>query len=121
NDYVYFWRWALGATFEARSGPGIVCFVTAASYLRGPAFDGMRRTLRRLVDELWLLDLEGDHRAARASANVFPIRTPVAIALAVRYGRESHTSPARVHYARLQGSTPDKLARLRSVEHLEDI
>ena len=60
NDYVYFWRWALRAVFEQRVGPGIVSFVTAASYLRGPAFAGMRRLLRQVLDELWILDLEGD-------------------------------------------------------------
>src|SRR5262249_4456079 len=60
NDYVYFWRWALRVVFERRRGAGIVCFVTASSYLRGPAFVGMRRLLRQTLDELWLVDLEGD-------------------------------------------------------------
>ncbi len=115
NDYVYFWRWALRIGFEARSGPALVCFVTAASYLRGPAFGGMRRALRQLLDELWLIDLEGDQRAARASANVFPIRTPVAIALGVRYGAAAPSIPATVHYARLAGSAERKLATLAAL------
>jgi hypothetical protein len=119
NDYVYFWRWALRAAFEVRRGPAVVCFVTAASYVRGPAFVGMRRTLRRLLDELWLIDLEGDQRGARASANVFPIRTPVAIALGVRHGDTSPATPAVVHYARVAGSTDEKLATLSAVRGLE--
>ena len=121
NDYVYFWRWALRAAFEARRGSGIVCFVTAASYLRGPAFAGMRRELRRVLDELWLIDLEGDQRAARASANVFPIRTPVAIALGVRYGDPRESSPATVHYTRLSGETEQKLASLADVVEPGDL
>jgi hypothetical protein len=119
NDYVYFWRWALRVAFEDRRGPAIVCFVTAASYLRGPAFVGMRRTLREFFDELWLIDLEGDQRAARVSANVFPIRTPVAIALGVRYGDASVATPAVVHYARLAGTTQQKLAALDAIRGLD--
>ncbi|HEY2202452.1 MAG TPA: hypothetical protein VGH56_11215, partial [Solirubrobacteraceae bacterium] len=121
NDYVYFWRWALRMAFEARRGAAVVCFVTAASYLRGPAFVGMRRTLRRVLDEMWLIDLEGDQRAARASANVFPIRTPVAIALGVRYGDPSLATPAKVHCTRLSGTSAHKLAALSEVRRLEDL
>jgi predicted helicase len=119
NDYVYFWRWALRAACEARRGPAIICFITAASYVRGPAFVGMRRTLRRALDELWLIDLEGDQRAARASANVFPIRTPVAIALGVRYGDASPAAPASVHYTRLSGTSEQKLTALDAISEIE--
>jgi hypothetical protein len=121
NDYVYFWRWALRVAFEARRGPAIVCFVTAASYLRGPAFVGMRAALRRAFDELWLIDLEGDQRAARASTNVFPIRTPVAIALGARYGMHTESTPAVVHYTRIGGDAAHKLARLDRVNGPADL
>ena len=43
NDYVYFWRWALWKVFETTSEGGIVSFITASSYLRGPGFIGMRK------------------------------------------------------------------------------
>lgn len=48
NDYVYFWRWALWKLFEnpKAAGPGIVSFITASSYLRGPGFVGMRQKMR---------------------------------------------------------------------------
>ncbi|HLZ32215.1 MAG TPA: type ISP restriction/modification enzyme [Chloroflexota bacterium] len=121
NEYVYFWRWALRHVLEQRTGPGIVSFVTAASYLRGPGFAGMRRLLRALLDELWIVDLEGDHLAARSSDNVFPIRTPVAIAMGVRYGVRAPTASARVHYARLDGTRVEKLAALAAVHRLADL
>ena len=38
NDYVYFWRWALWKIFESTRTEGIVAFITASSYLRGPGF-----------------------------------------------------------------------------------
>ena len=121
NEYVYFWRWALRVGFEVRRGPAVVCFVTAGSYLRGPAFGGMRGALRRALDELWLIDLEGDQRAARASANVFPIRTPVAIALGVRYGDGCEAVPASVHYTRIEGAATHKLSLLGRLEKSSDL
>jgi Type ISP C-terminal specificity domain len=121
NEYVYFWRWALRRVFEVRRGAGVVCFLTAASYLRGPAFAGMRRQLRQLLDDFWVIDLEGDPRAARATGNVFPIRTPVAIGLGVRCADRSSGTSAVVHVARLGGSAEDKLRRLDSVHGTGDL
>ena len=121
NAYIYFWRWVMQVVFERRSGPGVVCLVTAASYLRGPAFAGMRRTLRAALDELYVIDLEGDPLAARASDNVFPVRTPVAIALGLRVGAMSAiTRPAVVRYVRLDGSADQKLGALGALGRLDD-
>ena len=121
NDYVYFWCWALRAVFHDRQGPGVVCFVTAASYLGGPAFTGLRHRLRETLDELWLVDLEGDSLAARRTDNVFPIRTPVAIALGIRSGESRHTSPALVRYTRISGDRAAKLAALDRVRGIASI
>ena len=121
NDYVYFWRWALWRALERRSGPGIVALVTASSYLRGPAFAGMRQAMRAAFDELWLLDLGGDGRGARRSENVFPVRTPVAIAFGVRRAEAHPGEPARVRYARLAGSREAKLAALGRIERFEEL
>lgn len=121
NDYVYFWRWALRAVFEQRPGAGVVCFVTAASYLRGPAFAGLRRSLCDILDELWVVDLEGDHLAARKTDNVFPIRTPVAIALGVRFADARDKPAALVQYARLSGDRAAKLAALDALRSVSGI
>ncbi|WP_425145781.1 N-6 DNA methylase [Deinococcus sp.] len=95
NSYVYFWRWATWKVFEQNAQqPGIVCFITAASYLRGPGFVGMREHLRRTLDELWIIDLGGDNLGARKDDNVFAIRTPVCIALGVRYESNSQQPTA---------------------------
>lgn len=115
NDYIYFWRWALHKVFEQSHQGGIVAFVTASSYLRGPGFVGMRRHMRRLLDELWILDLGGDSLGSRKSANVFTIRTPVCLAFAVRRGQPSDR-PAAVWYTRL----PDTLTREQKLAVLRD-
>lgn len=116
NLYVYFWRWALWKVFEQKDDtPGIVNFITASSFLEGPAFAGMREALRRLCHEVWIIDLGGDGRGARREENIFNIQTPVCIALAVRFGVKDRTQPADIHYARIAGNREEKLAALKSI------
>ncbi|MBA2460869.1 MAG: DNA methyltransferase, partial [Actinobacteria bacterium] len=115
--YVYFWRWALWKVFENPTGlgRGIVSFITASSYLRGPGFAGMRRYMRETFDELWVLDLGGEGRGARRSENVFAIQTPVAIAVGVRSRSSDASAPAKVRYARVDGTRSAKLAELAAI------
>lgn len=121
NDYVYFWRWALWKVFEKGEGPGIVSFITASSYLRGPGFVGMREAMRRAFDELWIVDLEGDNLGARKTQNVFAIQTPVAIAVGIRHGDPNPDTPATVRYAKLEGTRAEKLAALDAVQTFGDL
>ena len=95
NLYVYFWRWAMWKVFDTTSDSGIVSYISASSYLRGPGFVGMREVMRRTFDDLWILDLEGDNLGARKTENVFAIQNPVAIAVGVRYGPPNQDTPAK--------------------------
>jgi hypothetical protein len=125
NQYVYFWRWALRwALEEPRSTQGgVVAFVTAASYLRGPGFAAMRRQLRRLADEIWILDLGGEGRGPRRSDNVFPVTVPVAIAFALRRGGPATPTAAPVWYTALPDGAPraEKLRLLGALSGFEDL
>ena len=123
NLYVYFWRWALWKVFEHETaqGPGVVSLITASSYVDGDAFRGMREHLRRVCDELWILDLGGEGRGARRSDNVFAIQTPVAIAVAVRVEEGDRERPARVHYARLEGTRREKLTALEGIDSFRKV
>jgi hypothetical protein len=121
NTYVYFWRWALWKVFENTDGPGIVSFITASSYLNGPGFLGMREVMRRVFDDLWIIDLEGGSSGARRTENVFAIQTPVAIAIGARYGRSKPETPTEVRYVKITGSREEKLAKLDSVESFSGI
>jgi hypothetical protein len=119
NLYVYFWRWALWKVFEHSTcaGPGVVSFISASSYLDGDAFSGMREHMRRLCDEIWILDLGGEGRGARKTENVFAIQTPVAIAVAARYGQKVDASvPAKIRFARIDGTRYEKLKALDAIE-----
>ena len=121
NDYVYFWRWALWKVLDSTDDAGIVTFITASSYLRGPAFAGMRRKMREVFDELWIIDLEGDSLGARKTENVFAIRTPVAIAIGIREGKPCPDTLARVRKVKLTGLEQEKLETLDSVESFDDL
>ena len=137
NLYVYFWRWALWKVFEWQKegkdedgddvpvlrkvdGPGIVSFISASSYLDGDAFHGMREHMRRLCDEIWILDLGGEGRGTRRDENVFAIQTPVAIAVAVRYSKAQMNTPAIVRYAPIAiGDTRN--AKLKALDGISDL
>ena len=120
NDYVYFWRWALWKVFDSTNDAGIVTFITASSYLRGPGFVGMRRKMREVFDELWIIDLEGDSIGARKTENVFAIRPPVAIAIGVRDGSPKPETPAQVWKVKLTGTDESKLETLGAVRSFSD-
>ena len=106
---------------DSTGGPGIVSFITASSYLRGPGFAGMRKVMRQTFDRIWILDLEGDTLGSRKTDNVFATKTPVAIAIGVRYGVPRETTPALVRYARVQGTRPEKLRALKSIRQFDDV
>jgi hypothetical protein len=123
NLYVYFWRWALWKVFDYKtaSGSGIVSFISASSYLEGDAFAGMREYMRRVCDEIWIIDLGGEGRGTRKTENVFNIQTPVAIAIAARYKKSEKEKPADVHYTIIEGSREEKLSSLSALSRFEDL
>ena len=123
NLYIYFWRWALWKVFEhtTATGPGIVSFISASSFLGGDAFVGMRERMRRHCDEIWIIDLGGDGRGARREDNVFDIQTPVAITIAARYGKPDLDTPANVRYTRIRGDRDAKLSALDNLKRFEDL
>ena len=121
NLYVYFWRWALWKVFEHKTapGPGVVSYISASSYLDGDAFCGMREHMRRLCDEVWILDLGGEGRGTRKSENVFAIQTPVAVAAC--YGKADRNTPAKVRYARIEGTCDEKLKALGAISQFASV
>ena len=128
NDYVAFWRWAIWKVFEnkvegesAPDRPGLVSFITASSYLRGPAFAGMREAMRRTFDHLWIIDLGGNGRGAVVTENVFAITTPVCIAIGLRVGPHGRDSVAKVKYHREDGTREQKLAFLDGLQRIGDV
>ena len=119
NDYVYFWRWALWRLFEQQTSGGIVTFITASSFLGGPAFIGMREHMRREFDEIYVINLGGDLLGTRKTPNVFNIQTPVAITIGIRSGTRDTEKAAKTKYMRVEAE--DRASKLLALEALSDI
>ncbi len=95
DDYVKFMR--LAQWQIDRAGQGILAFITNHSYLDNPTFRGMRRSLMRSFDELFVLDLHGNSKKQELSPgetkdeNVFDIQPGVAISIFVKKDKCSHS------------------------------
>jgi len=123
NLYVYFIRWSLWKVFEHKTatGPGILSFITASSYLDGDAFVGVREHMRRICDHIDIIDLGGEGRGTRQDENVFAIQTPVAIFVAWRKAKAKPETPATVRYLRIEGTREAKLAALNAIRSSSDL
>lgn len=130
NSYVYFIRWAIWKACEQNSNQaGIVSFITSSSYLRGPGFAGLREYMRRVFDEVWIIDLGGEGRGARLEENVFNIQTPVAVFVGIQHEKTATGSlkrasdrrkqKAQILYRRVHGSRAEKLHALENIEGLD--
>jgi hypothetical protein len=109
DDYVKFLRFAQWKIEQA--GEGIVAFITNHAYLDNPTFRGMRQSLMRSFNEIYLLDLHGNSLKKERSPdgsedrNVFDIRQGVAIGIFVkRRGKRG----CRVYHADLWGRREGK-------------
>ena len=106
DDYVKFLRfaqWKIAQTVQ-----GVVGMITNHSYLDNPTFRGMRQSLIKTFDEIYLLDLHGNSLKRETAPdggkdeNVFDIRQGVAIAFFVKSG-EAKGKCTSVHHAELWG------------------
>jgi predicted helicase len=113
DDFIKFFRW--GQHWIDRAGRGVLALVTSRTYLDGLTHRGMRASLCRSFDEVYVLDLGGDVDAQRsrtareADENVFGIRRGVAIGVFVKSGAGG---APRVRYHAIQGSRAEKMASL---------
>ncbi len=123
NLYVYFIRWGLWKVFEhtTATGPGIVSFITASSYIDGDAFAGVREHMRRVCDHIDIIDLGGEGRGTRRDENIFAIQTPVAIFVAWRKAKKTSDQPATVRYTQITGTREEKLEVLANINQQSDL
>lgn len=85
--FLRFARWKL-----EQAGRGIVAMITNHSWLDNPTFLGMRWSLMRSFDDIYVLDLHGNSLERETcpdgskDENVFAIRQGVAVCFMVRSG-----------------------------------
>ena len=88
DDYVKFIAFA--QEHIDRSGEGIVAVITNHSFLDNPTFPGMRQSLMRSFDQIWVIDLHGSAKRRERppdgleDENVFDIEQGVAISILVK-------------------------------------
>lgn len=117
NLYVYFWRWAIWKAFQqSPDDKAVISFITASSWLDGPAFVGLRKLAVKTANDIWVIDLGGDGRGARKEENVFDIQSPVAIVTLVKSGKG--TPDAKVYYRRLRGTRQEKFDQLNEINRV---
>jgi len=115
DDYVKFIRFAQWKIDQA--GEGIIGFITNHSYLDNPTFRGMRRSLMRSFNEIYILDLHGNSLKKEIcpdgspDENVFDIRQGVAIAFFIK--KKSPKESCSVHHSELWGLREKKYDWLR--------
>lgn len=121
DDYVKFLRFAQWKI--QKSGFGIVGMITNHSYLDNPTFRGMRQSLMKTFDEIYILDLHGNSLKKEKTPdggkdeNVFDIRQGVAIALFVK-NKERKIS--KIYHSGLYGLRQEKYDWLDKNEFLRD-
>jgi hypothetical protein len=88
DDYVKFIRFAQLKMDEVQAG--VVGIITNHSWLTNPTFRGMRQSLLRTFDQIWVVDLHGSSKPkemvpqGEINENVFDITKGVAIAVFVK-------------------------------------
>lgn len=115
DDYVKFIRFAQWKI--DRAGEGVLGFITNHSYLDNPTFRGMRQSLMKSFDEIFILDLHGNSKKKEKSPdgskdeNVFDIQQGVAIGIFVK---KKGTGDKKVSHANLWGLREGKYTWLNS-------
>jgi type I restriction-modification system DNA methylase subunit len=106
DDYVKFIRFAQWRI--EKTGYGVMAFVTNHGYLDNPTFRGMRQSLMKTFDDIYVLDLHGNSKKKERcpdgskDENVFDIQQGVSINIFVKHPN-GNKEKATVHHADLWG------------------
>ncbi len=116
DDYVKFLRFAQWKIETA--GYGVVGMITNHSYLDNPTFRGMRQSLTKTFDEIYILNLHGNSLQKETTPdggkdeNVFDIRQGTAIGIFIK---NKKPQKGQVFYADLYGLRKEKYDRLNKL------
>ncbi|WP_240446439.1 type ISP restriction/modification enzyme [Helicobacter pylori] len=125
DDYVKFMRFAQNKIESL--GHGLFGFISNNSFLDNPTFRGLRRSLLKCYDELYILNLHGNAKKKEETPqgakdeNVFNIMQGVSINLFVK---SPQATKKKIHYYDVYGERAEKYAFLAqhdldSIEWLE--
>lgn len=116
DDYVKFIRFA--EEHIQKEGTGILAFITNNGYLDNKTFRGMRGSLLRTFDKIYIINLHGNSIKQEQipdgirDENIFNIMVGVAIMIGVK--TSSKEEWAKLYYCDLYGSKKEKFMRLEN-------
>lgn len=122
DDYVKFIRFAQWKI--DKTGEGVLGFITNHGYLDNPTFRGMRQSLMKSFNEIYILDLHGNSLKKEKcpdgskDENVFDIKQGVSIVLFIK--KNSSDGKCRVFHSDLWGFRDEKYKNL-SKQNIKDI
>ena len=115
DDYVKFLR--LAQMYVDRTGSGVVAYINNNGFLENPTFRGMRWSLLRSFDKIYVLNLHGNSQKKETAPdgskdeNVFDIMVGTSINIFIKNGKKDGDL-AEVYYSDLFGLRTDKYAFL---------
>ena len=119
DDYIKFIRYAQSVL--ENGGSGILAFINPHGFIDGPIFRGMRSSLMREFNKIYILDLHGNANRQETTPdggkdeNVFDIKQGVCILIAVRNASHRSNQTAEVFKADLWGTRDEKYSALSSI------
>ena len=114
DDYVKFFRFA--EQIINKNDNGILAYVSNNGYLDNPTFRGMRGSLLRSFDKIWIVNLHGSANKKETAPdgskdeNIFEIMQGVALFIGLKTSKS--TNWAKVYYADVWGNRASKLEEL---------
>lgn len=114
DDYVKFFRFA--EQIISKNNEGVLAFVSNNGYLDNPTFRGMRGSLLRTFDKIYIVNLHGSANKKETAPdgskdeNIFDIMQGISLFIGVKTTRRA--SWAKVYYTDVWGTREAKLACL---------
>lgn len=118
DDYVKFVRYA--QHFIDKTGYGVVGYITNHGFIDNPTFRGMRWSLLKSFNKIFVIDLHGNSNiveavpSGSANENVFDIKQGVAITIAIRSKPMAKNEVASIKHIDVYGTREEKYAFLES-------
>lgn len=116
DDYVKFFRFS--EQLINRNNEGVLAFVSGNGYLDNNTFRGMRGSLLRSFDKIYIVNLHGNSNEkettpdGRKDENIFNIQVGVSLFIGVKTSKKQ--SWAKVYYTDLWGTCEEKLQCLQN-------
>jgi len=110
DDYVKFYHFA--EQIINKNNEGILAFVSNNGFLANPTFRGMRASLLRTFDKIYIVDLHGNAKKKEVAPdgskdeNIFDIMAGVALFIGIKTTKK--TDWAKVYHADLWGARKQK-------------